>query len=382
MKRILVVAATLQPPGGGSAVGAWTLEALRDHYQLTVLTWKPADLGEVNRAFGTRLDAADFQWATAAPLVSGVLDAVPLPLSLLTLNLLMREARRLLKRTSFDGVIGTMNELDVGVPAIQYVHYPWAVFPRPDVDHRWYHWSPSLRLYRWCSARLSGYSSERVQSNVTLVNSDWTGQRFEAWYGVPAKTVHPPVPGGFANVPWEEREDAFVCMSRISPEKEIEKVIEILAAVRARGHEVRLTIVGHEDHRRYAERVRRVAAPHRGWISFRHGLPRSELVKLLPRHRYGIHGMVDEHFGIAPAELQRAGCIVFVPDRGGCAAIVANDPRLTYGDIGQAVERIDRVLRNAQLRAALRSDLEARGNEFSESCFMEQIRDEVAAFVA
>jgi len=377
-----VVATTLQPPGGGSAVGAWILEALRDHYELTVLTWKPVDLGEVNRAFGTRLDAAAFHWATARPLIRGILDGIPLPLSLLTLNLLMREARRLLKCTSFDGVIGTMNELDVGVPAIQYVHYPWAFFPRPEADHRWYHGALPLRLYRWCSARVSGYSRERIRTNLTLVNSDWTGQRFEAWYRAPAKTVHPPVPGGFAEVPWEEREDAFVCMSRISPEKELEKVIEILAAVRARGHDVRLTIVGHEDNRRYAERVRRVAAPHRGWISFRHGLSRSELVKLLPRHRYGIHGMVDEHFGIAPAELQRAGCIVFVPDRGGCAEIVAHDPRLVYGDIGQAVERIDRVLRDRQLRAALRTDLEARRGEFSESRFMEQIRDEVAAFVA
>jgi glycosyltransferase involved in cell wall biosynthesis len=363
-------------------VGAWILEALRDRYELTVLTWKPADLGEVNRAFGTRLDPAGFHWASVGPLLSRTLDAFPIPLSLLTLNLLMREARRLLKRTPFDGVIGTMNELDVGVPAIQYVHYPWASVPRPDVDHRWYHWSLPLRVYRWCSARVSGYSRERIRRNLTLVNSDWTGQRFESWYGAAAKTVYPPVPGGFADVPWDERQDAFVCMSRISPEKEIDKIIEILAAVRERGHAVRLTIVGHEDDRRYAERVRRVAAPHRAWISFRHGLSRSELQDLLPRHRYGIHGMVGEHFGIAPAELQRAGCIVFVPDRGGCAEIVAHDPRLVYGDAAQAVERIDRVLRDRELRAALRAELQARRDGFSEGRFMEQIRDAVAAFVA
>jgi glycosyltransferase involved in cell wall biosynthesis len=170
-------------------------------------------------------------------------------------------------------------------------------------------------------------------------------------------------------------------MSRISPEKEIHKIVEILASVRERGHALRLTVVGHEDDRRYAERIHRLAEPHRAWIAFRHGLSRNELQELLPRHRYGIHGMVDEHFGIAPAELQRAGCIVFVPDRGGCAEIVDHDPRLVYGDVGQAVERIDRVLRDGRLRAALRTDLKVRRERFSEQRFMEQIRDVVAAYV-
>jgi glycosyltransferase involved in cell wall biosynthesis len=355
------------------------LEALRGRGNVTVLTWGPADLASVNRAYGTSLAPDDFRWEHVGPRLRRVLGGLPLPLALLRINLLLRRARALLRRGSYDVVLSTMNETDVGVPAIQYIHYPWAFFPRPDADYRWYHWSFPLRAYRALAARVSGYSAERVRRNLTFVNSDWTGRVFEACYGVKPTTLYPPVPGGFPAVPWEEREDAFVCAGRISPEKEIEKVIAILARVRARGHALRLRIVGHEDDRRYAARVRRAAATQGDWISFHIDLSRDELVRLLARQRYGIHGMVGEHFGIAPAEMLRAGCIPFVPGDGGTEEIVGGDERLIYRSPDDAVEKIDRVLRDAGLRAALRAALEPRRELLSEQHFVRRIRELVDA---
>ena len=49
---------------------------------------------------------------------------------------------------------------------------------------------------------------------------------------------------------------------------------------------------------------------------------RDEVRALMATHRYGIHGMREEHFGMAPAELARAGCIVWVPRGGGQMEIV------------------------------------------------------------
>lgn len=57
--RILVVQPSLQPPGGGNGVCAWMLQALRDEHALALLTWKPVDLGPVNRYFGTSLRSTD-----------------------------------------------------------------------------------------------------------------------------------------------------------------------------------------------------------------------------------------------------------------------------------------------------------------------------------
>ena len=72
---------------------------------------------------------------------------------------------------------------------------------------------------------------------------------------------------------------------------------------------------------------------------------------LIPQHRYGIHGMTGEHFGIAPAELQLAGCLTFVPSDGGQTEIVEGDERVMYHDVDDAVRKISHVLSDAALEA-------------------------------
>lgn len=39
-KRVLIVQPSLQPPGGGNAVAAWVLEALRDDCEVSLLSWR------------------------------------------------------------------------------------------------------------------------------------------------------------------------------------------------------------------------------------------------------------------------------------------------------------------------------------------------------
>ena len=122
------------------------------------------------------------------------------------------------------------------------------------------------------------------------------------------------------------------------------------------------------------------AGPHRSWIRFYHSVPRDEMVRLIARHRYGIHGMLNEHFGIAPAELQRAGCITFVPNSGGPLEIVGGDQRVIYQSIEDAVEKIDRMLRDPSLEAALRRDVALRGETFTEERFMSEFLAAVESF--
>ena len=83
--------------------------------------------------------------------------------------------------------------------------------------------------------------------------------------------------------------------------------------------------------------------------------------------------MVGEHFGIAPAELQRAGCITFVPHEGGPVEIVGGDARLVYDSVDDAVAKIGRVLADADLRAAVHADVERRQDRFTETRFMREI---------
>ncbi len=85
------------------------------------------------------------------------------------------------------------------------------------------------------------------------------------------------------------------------------------------------------------------------------------------------------HFGIGVAEMQQAGCIVFVPERGGPAEIVG-DSRVLYASAEDAVEKIDRVLGSSELQADLCAGVAARRNLFTEERFAAGIRRVVLEF--
>ena len=373
MKRVLVIPYDLNHIGGGSCVAAWALQALVQHHSVSILTWTTPDLDITNRLFGTSLHQRDFRWFTMPSLLRNASLLTPSRMALLKTHILYRKAKQLNRSECFDVVFGMTNEIDVGSNVIQYVHYPWMHWPRPRYDLRWYHFASLMLAYRRMAAGLSGYDQGRAARNLSLANSDWTAARFEECYGVRPRTLYPPVPGGFPEVPFAERDRAFAIVGRIAPEKRIENLIRIVAAVRTRGHDVAVRIIGRAETPAYTEKLAAVAAPHRAWISFHQDLPRHEMVRLIARHRYALHGMAEEHFGIAPAEVQRAGCITFVPNGGGPPEIVGRDERVIFHSAEDAVEKIDRMLRDSDLEESLRRDVEARRLRFTEQRFMSEI---------
>ena len=78
---------------------------------------------------------------------------------------------------------------------------------------------------------------------------------------------------------------------------------------------------------------------HASWARAHLDLSREDLVTLMSRNRYGIHGMVGEHFGIAVAELVQAGCVTFVHDVGGPVEIVGPHSSLLYTSEPDGVEK-------------------------------------------
>jgi hypothetical protein len=85
---------------------------------------------------------------------------------------------------------------------------------------------------------------------------------------------------------------------------------------------------------------------------------------------------------MAPAELARAGCIVWVPAGGGQREIVANEPALMYTSDDDAVAKITRAMIDSAEQERLRTVLAERGEEFSTARFMQQIRSLVDSFQA
>jgi glycosyltransferase involved in cell wall biosynthesis len=263
---------------------------------------------------------------------------------------------------------------------VQYINYPWDLLPRPALEARWYHRRGLVTAYRELCIRLADFSEERMRRTPALVSSDYVGRLVDRRYGVVPRTIYPPVAGTFPAVDWEGRERAFICVGRIAPEKRIDRVIDIVARVRTAVAGVRLRLVGTPEGP-YAERIAaRVRAEH-AWVALESGLSRQALTALMARHRYGIHGNPDEHYGMVVAEMVHAGCIVWVPNDGGQVEIVG-DARLRYDTVEEAAASIVRTLTDPGEEADLRQRLAKRAERFSTETFVRELREVIAAAAA
>jgi len=378
-RRLLFVQPSLQPPGGGNGVAAWMLQALKDEYDVTVYTWWPTDVEQINRFWGTSIRADDFRATRVPTWLRRIVDAPPLPLAMLRTAVMLNVVRRHL--ADYDIAVTANNEADFGMVGVQYVHYPWNMFPRPVVDLRWYHLEFLLAPYYRLCVGLSGFSADSMRRNISLVNSDWTGRQAWTRYGIASRTVYPPVTMAPSPLAWEARATEFVCIGRIAREKQLERVLDVMTAVRAAVPSVRLHLVGTSDDARYYRRIVGRIRAAGDWIQLHENPSRAEMTTLVGGVRYGIHGMREEHFGMAPAEMVRAGCIVWVPDGGGQVEIVG-DARLTYGSIEEGVAKITRTLGDAEEQTRLCEHLAARAPLFSAERFMQQVRAAVAEATA
>lgn len=381
MRRVLLVQPSLQPPGGGNGVAVWMLQALVQDHRVTVLSWRPVDVGPINRFFGTTLRASDFDNIVLPRTWTLVPDWLPVPAALLRNALLMRYTRRI--SDAFDVLLAVHNETDFGRRGIQYVHYPTYLRPRPQVDYRWYHRAtPLLTAYYRITDRIADFSFERLRQNLTLANSDWTAARVKELLGIDARTLYPPAVDPAPPRAWRERAPCFVALGRISPEKEYERAIRILDRVHRRLPDLTLTIVGTWDRhtRRYTQELQRLAASLGSWVQFRRDLSRKELRELLAGSRYGIHAMREEHFGMAPAEMVRAGMIVWLPRGGGQVEIVGDEPALLYESEDEAADKILRTMSDDRVQEQLREYLESRSALFSTERFVNEVRSLVANF--
>ncbi|MCL4395508.1 MAG: glycosyltransferase [Chloroflexi bacterium] len=384
-KHLLVVDPVLNPPGGGPCVAVWALQALREIYSVDLLTWEPVRFDEINRFFGTSLEAREFSCAHAPAWLCALVALDPDPYSFQRVAIMMRLAR--LRRRRYDLILSFMDEVSFGTRAIQYMHFPYMM--RIFGDEQRLIKTPGL-LGR-CQAAffkrrpwrlISGFTFEDMSRNHTLVNSRWTGEHVKSAYGIEPTVLYPPVPGDFPDIPWEQRENGFVCIGRISGEKRFETIVEILSSIRARGNPVHLHIIGtfggQRVGREYYSLVQRLAREHADWVTLEENVSRERLAELVSRHRYGIHAFEEEHFGIAVAEMIRGGCIVFVPNSGGQLEIVGADSRIRYDSIDDAVKKIQRVLEDGEAQRDLQAVLSERAKLFSPDHFMRGLRDYVA----
>jgi len=379
-RRVLVAHPKLGFVGGGNLVAAWVLEALRQEFQATLATLVPVDLGALNKSFGTSLQDGDFELQIAPRRYLAFLDGVPTQGAQMEIALTTRWARKLAAQESFDVLLSTHNEMDFGRPGLQYVHYPWAYLPRPNIEQRWFHRIPVvLAGYRGLCQLVSGGTARGVRANLSLANSEFVARKIKHVYGVDAEVLYPPAPGGYPGIPWEQRRQAAVAIGRMHEVKRWEMAVEIVDLVRSQGVDLGLTLINQPQESAYARRIAAMAAG-RPWFRILTGLTREQLAQEVAQHRYGIHTMEDEHFGIAVAEILCAGCIPFVHDSGGPVEIVGRRKELRFGTVEEGACAIAAVIGDGALRESLRALLAEQRERFSTERFCSSLRELARSF--
>jgi len=374
VKKILFVQHSVSPPGGGPGVGAFMLDVLKRHGEITLLTLEKFDPQRMDQYYGTRLTGAKIRPILVRDPMLELSRRFGISHGLLKLHALMKAGKRFLaEQPDFDLVCSGYDEQDLGRPCIQYLHYPWNLYPRPDAPSGWNE-SVFLRrvilFYNFLCRKFSGFSYQRVYQNLTLVNSSWTGEKARSRYPELSYLVmNPPALAEAVTDDGSRRQSRFLSIGRCAKEKEWLKLIGIVARLRERGHDVGLTLAGSRNTESYEREIRSRIQGLGDWVQLKLDFSREELQELLVTHRFGLHGMREEHYGMAVAELILGGCLTSVPDDGGQVEIVTN-PLLRYTCVNDAVEKWDRVLRSKELQGELLAEQLATRGHLSKDRFL------------
>lgn len=360
-------------------MAAWMIEALKDDFDVTLFTCDNVSAGMLNKNYGTDLTEKDF--TVANPPMSFLLRKIPI-LGLTKYHILVRYYKLLNKK--FNVLIGAWNTIDFGEKGIQYIDsieynfkkYNLKPFHLPKI----YQLAPFLRkAYKGLYCAISGYKEESMKKNLTLVISQWTKDIIKDMLGIDSIVVYPPVEGGFPEISLDKKENGFICLGRIAPEKEIEKVIRILGEAKKNNPNIHLHIIGGAKDPAYGEFIKNLCEKNKEWCFLEGEIYGQKKAELIAKHKFGISGRVDEFFGIATSEMAKAGCIVFVPESGGQVEIIG-DSRLIYENEQDAIKKINEVLDNEGLQIELQKHLLSNNKKFSTENFKEEIKEIVKNF--
>jgi len=357
------------------------METLKGTADVTFMAMGDIPLEELNRAYGTRLSPRDITLIEipTPPLLKKRCDA-------LRTYRLERYVRK--HSSDYDVLISTYNVMDFGTRGIQFI----SDFSFDDRLRREFYWkprglgswayrkSPLRSVYLALGKVLGGQTSAGWRKNWTVSNSDWGGRIFEEVFGLKSQTIYPPVIDDYPDIPWEDREDGFVILGRLAPEKRVDRMIGILQRIRREGCNVHLHILGAGDDLSYTREIHRLAAANGDWIYLEGPVFGSQKRNLLARHRFGLHGCENELIGNAVIEMVKAGCLVWVPEKGGPTEIVGH-PGLIYRDDAEAVRKIIDVLSKDELIRMFRTHLRSQAEKFSVEKFQAQIRELIQQFV-
>ncbi|MDF1737603.1 MAG: glycosyltransferase family 4 protein [Verrucomicrobiales bacterium] len=383
-KRSILVSHPWMGRGGSEATAMWTLEALQDDYEVTFVTASPLDWEELNGAYGSHVDPLKVKVikAPVVPTVDG-----PLKLVLWQNRYFEKFCNRI--AGDYDLCLSAYNPVFFGKPGIQLLgDFSFSEDMRKRLyiygESNFKHKESLVRKVYLAVGNLFGVKRPplRERGDLVLSNSQWCVDQLGRYFGIgKSAVIYPPVILPAAAFDTERDPLGFVCLGRVVPEKEIERIIRILAALREKGYPATLKLIGNLDDSEYSRHLAQVLERHGDWIEPVGFLELEEKQRILSEQTFAIHACRIEAFGIAVAEMASMGCVPIVPATGGAVEIVPHS-ELQYETDEEAVSKLLDLIEHPGKVEALRGELLARVGQFGPDVFMRELREHVLAFAA
>ena len=373
MKNVLLYYNFSYPLGGGDILPLTFASWLHSRCDLTLAVDSEAGFRRAVEAFGIPLDTARIK---VAPLLPEGLGA-----RLHSPYWSYRRSTRLKRLAAkADICISAANVIDFGRPAHHFINM------LSGVDHAFTAHSGIVRpqtgvkrlLVEEVIRPLAGMRSKRRifadGRERFYSNSRYVHERLTAFYGDFHDTIfYPPTtyePEDSAETPPRDPM-RVICLGRISPQKRITDIIDIVERSRAlSGKDIKLTVAGPCGNGEYATKVRQIVEA-RPWITLVDGVFGRAKDDLLRSGRFAVHARRDEEFGIAVTEYLKAGLIPVVPDEGGSCEVV-DRPELSYSTNEDAAAKLARLVSDSAFSETMQRHCQSRALEFSRGKFEER----------
>lgn len=268
---------------------------------------------------------------------------------------------------NFEFVFSLHGELSTKIKTFQFIHFPFFTLNilnflslgiKPYELHKFL-----LRLFSVSFMRLYFYLNKlKFDTVATICNSKWTKTIFQKEYKVSndiylnfiyfTYMLKNPIVENYQA--FKKRNNSFVILGRVSKDKNIYEAIKVFKKINAKfNYKYTLQIIGPVDDNKYYKKCLGISD---NKIIFTGFLNEENKRKILLNSKYALHLFKNEHFGIAPAEMQNYGIIVFVYKGGGILEIIDNKYQ-TFLNYRELKNKIVFLLKNNSLENSVLKEM-------------------------
>jgi alpha-1,2-mannosyltransferase len=375
--KAVLVHHSLDIAGGAELVAIATIEALSEMgYKVDLITIKKPQLRLLEKIFNAslKIDRNRCLLPTSADYRKSIY--FQLVMQLLTIPLTLINKADIIINTQADFPLPYFKR---GKTLISYVHFPYVLSKEQvPISSRYSHsifWRLYFAIYNALIILMKPLLFFTLKNSVVLTNSNFSKKAIRRLVpGVLPLIIRPPVNiGRFANaITSSKRENRVIVIGRITPEKQLERAIEICSLLPIT---IDLLIVGSADSSdRTAEYLKKLKQMIEAYnlgdrVKILANIRWDELTNLLMTAKVYLHTKSDEHFGISIVEAISAGLIPVVPDSGGPTEFVPRKYR--YLTTKQAANLISKYIAASQSE---RFAISKVADEFSKEYFKSKIK--------